>query len=82
MNNFIEDVCDFFKGISFAIATFVGTAFVLGAIAVVILGLVNLVSPNTGKVAKQLNCQFIGIEISSEYLEIAKNRINNIKESE
>ena len=53
MNNFIEDVCDFFKGISFAIATFVGITFVLGAIAVVILGLVNLVSPNTGKEMKE-----------------------------
>jgi site-specific DNA-methyltransferase (adenine-specific) len=33
-------------------------------------------SGTTGKVAKQLNRQFIGIEISPEYLEIAKNRIN------
>lgn len=32
-------------------------------------------SGTTGKVAKQLNRQFIGIEISSEYLEIAKKRI-------
>ena len=32
-------------------------------------------SGTTGKVAKQLNRQFIGIEISLEYLEIAKNRI-------
>jgi site-specific DNA-methyltransferase (adenine-specific) len=32
-------------------------------------------SGTTGKVAKQLNRQFIGIEISPEYLEIAKNRI-------
>ena len=39
-------------------------------------------SGTTGKVAKQLNRKFIGIEISSEYLEIAKNRINNINESE
>jgi site-specific DNA-methyltransferase (adenine-specific) len=33
-------------------------------------------SGTTGKVAKQLNRQFIGIEISLEYLEIAKRRIN------
>jgi site-specific DNA-methyltransferase (adenine-specific) len=33
-------------------------------------------SGTTGKVAKQLNRQFIGIEISQEYLEIAKRRIN------
>jgi site-specific DNA-methyltransferase (adenine-specific) len=32
-------------------------------------------SGTTGKVAKHLNRQFIGIEISPEYLEIAKNRI-------
>jgi site-specific DNA-methyltransferase (adenine-specific) len=32
-------------------------------------------SGTTGKIAKQLNRQFIGIEISSEYMEIAKNRI-------
>jgi site-specific DNA-methyltransferase (adenine-specific) len=32
-------------------------------------------SGTTGKVAKQLSRQFIGIEISPEYLEIAKNRI-------
>jgi DNA modification methylase len=30
----------------------------------------------TGKIAKLLNRQFIGIEISQEYLEIAKRRIN------
>lgn len=33
-------------------------------------------SGTTGKVAKQLNRQFIGIEISQEYLDIAKRRIN------
>jgi site-specific DNA-methyltransferase (adenine-specific) len=33
-------------------------------------------SGTTGKVAKQLNRQFIGIEISPEYLEIARKRIN------
>jgi site-specific DNA-methyltransferase (adenine-specific) len=33
-------------------------------------------SGTTGKMAKQLNRQFIGIEISEEYLEIAENRIN------
>jgi site-specific DNA-methyltransferase (adenine-specific) len=32
-------------------------------------------SGTTGKIAKQLNRQFIGIEISKEYLEIAKTRI-------
>ena len=32
-------------------------------------------SGTTGKMAKQLNRQFIGIEISPEYLEIAKKRI-------
>jgi site-specific DNA-methyltransferase (adenine-specific) len=32
-------------------------------------------SGTTGKVAKQLNRQFIGIEISPKYLEIAKKRI-------
>ena len=32
-------------------------------------------SGTTGKMAKQLNRQFIGIEISEEYLDIAKNRI-------
>jgi site-specific DNA-methyltransferase (adenine-specific) len=35
-------------------------------------------SGTTGKMAKQLNRNFIGIEISQEYLEIAKNRINGI----
>lgn len=33
-------------------------------------------SGTTGKVAKQLNRKFIGIEISQEYLDIAKRRIN------
>ena len=33
-------------------------------------------SGTTGKIAKQLNRQFIGIEISPEYLEIARSRIN------
>jgi len=33
-------------------------------------------SGTTGKIAKQLNRQFIGIEISPEYMEIAKKRIN------
>ena len=33
-------------------------------------------SGTTGKVAKQLNRNFIGIEISNEYLEIAKERIH------
>ena len=33
-------------------------------------------SGTTGKIAKQLNRKFIGIEISLEYLEIAKKRIN------
>ena len=32
-------------------------------------------SGTTGKVAKQLNRKFIGIEISPEYMQIAKNRI-------
>jgi DNA modification methylase len=32
-------------------------------------------SGTTGKMAKQLNRNFIGIEISQEYLEIAKQRI-------
>jgi site-specific DNA-methyltransferase (adenine-specific) len=32
-------------------------------------------SGTTGKVAKQLNRRFVGIEISPEYLEIAKKRI-------
>jgi site-specific DNA-methyltransferase (adenine-specific) len=32
-------------------------------------------SGTTGKIAKQLNRQFIGIEVSQEYMEIAKNRI-------
>jgi site-specific DNA-methyltransferase (adenine-specific) len=34
-------------------------------------------SGTTGKMAKQLNRNFIGIEISEEYLQIAKQRINN-----
>lgn len=34
-------------------------------------------SGTTGKVAKQLNRNFIGIEISQEYFEIAKQRISN-----
>jgi site-specific DNA-methyltransferase (adenine-specific) len=34
-------------------------------------------SGTTGKVAKQLNRKFIGIEISNDYFEIAKNRIEN-----
>jgi len=34
-------------------------------------------SGTTGKMAKQLNRNFIGIEISQEYLDIAKERINN-----
>ena len=32
-------------------------------------------SGTTGKMAKQLNRNFIGIEISEEYLNIAKGRI-------
>lgn len=35
-------------------------------------------SGTTGKMAKQLNRDFIGIEISQEYLDIAKERINGI----
>lgn len=35
-------------------------------------------SGTTGKMAKQLNRNFIGIEISQEYLDIAKNRINEL----
>lgn len=34
-------------------------------------------SGTTGKMAKKLNRNFIGIEISQEYLDIAKERINN-----
>lgn len=34
-------------------------------------------SGTTGKIAKQLNRNFVGIEISQEYLDIAKERINN-----
>jgi site-specific DNA-methyltransferase (adenine-specific) len=34
-------------------------------------------SGTTGKMAKQLNRKFIGIEISNEYLDIAKKRIND-----
>jgi site-specific DNA-methyltransferase (adenine-specific) len=34
-------------------------------------------SGTTGKMAKQLNRNFIGIEISQEYLDVAKERINN-----
>jgi DNA modification methylase len=37
-------------------------------------------SGTTGKMAKQLNRNFIGIEISPEYFEIAKKRIFNKKE--
>lgn len=37
-------------------------------------------SGTTGKMAKLLNRNFIGIEISPEYLEIAKNRINTTQE--
>jgi len=33
-------------------------------------------SGTTGKIAKQLNRNFIGIEISQEYLDIATARIN------
>ena len=33
-------------------------------------------SGTTGKMAKQLNRNFIGIEISEEYLKIAMERIN------
>jgi site-specific DNA-methyltransferase (adenine-specific) len=36
-------------------------------------------SGTTGKMAKQLNRNFIGIEISQEYLDIAKERINGIR---
>ena len=35
-------------------------------------------SGTTGKMAKQLNRNFIGIEISQEYLDIAKERINKM----
>jgi site-specific DNA-methyltransferase (adenine-specific) len=38
-------------------------------------------SGTTGKLAKQLNRNFIGIEISNEYLEIAKERINGSTET-
>ena len=34
-------------------------------------------SGTTGKIAKQLKRNFVGIEISQEYLDIAKERINN-----
>ena len=37
-------------------------------------------SGTTGKMAKQLNRNFIGIEISPEYLKIAESRINDIKQ--
>jgi DNA modification methylase len=30
-------------------------------------------------VAQKLNRNYIGIELNSEYIKIAKNRINNIK---
>jgi DNA modification methylase len=36
-------------------------------------------SGTTGKMAKQLNRNFIGIEISEEYLKIAKERINGVR---
>lgn len=38
-------------------------------------------SGTTGKMAKQLNRNFIGIEISEEYLKIAKERIGNDSQS-
>jgi site-specific DNA-methyltransferase (adenine-specific) len=34
-------------------------------------------SGTTGKIAKQLKRNFIGMEISKEYMDIAQNRINN-----
>lgn len=36
-------------------------------------------SGSTGKVAKQNNRNFIGVELSKEYFEIAKNRINEVE---
>lgn len=39
-------------------------------------------SGTTGAVAKQLNRNFIGIEINKEYFEIATNRINEQKDNE
>jgi len=36
-------------------------------------------SGTTGVVAKKLNRNFVGIEVSPEYFEISQNRINNIK---
>ena len=38
-----------------------------------------LVNGTTGIACKNLNRNFIGIELSKEYFEIAKNRIINIK---
>lgn len=36
-------------------------------------------SGTTGKVAKQNNRNFIGIELSKDYFEIAKKRINDVE---
>ena len=35
-------------------------------------------SGTTGKMARQLNRNFIGIDISEEYVNIAKERINSL----
>ena len=53
MSNFIEDICDFVKGVFFVLAFFMALLFVLGAIAVGISGLVDLLNPNTAKEMKQ-----------------------------
>jgi len=39
-------------------------------------------SGTTGKIAKQLKRNFIGMEISKEYMDIAQNRINNTQASQ
>jgi hypothetical protein len=49
MNDFIETICDFFRGVLFVFASFMALLFVLGAIALGIVGLVDLVSPNTAE---------------------------------
>ena len=53
MSNFIENICDLVKGVFFACSVFIGIVCVLGCIAVGIIGLVDLLSPNTAKEMKQ-----------------------------
>ena len=67
MNNFIETVWDCFQGVFFVFASFMALLFVIGAIAVGISGLVDLVSPNR---AEEIKAQQILDATPHKYAEV------------